>query len=499
MEKNKKDMPKDIGDIQGEQAQASQENAVADEVSNPKSIEAEKAVSEEEQPLNEEELLMIKKSVREDRKKRRRLTHYDNSDKAKITRFFKRNVLVSTICLVLVVVMLAFSTVGTILFVKWINGRENKSDFTFILGDGKYTEKTTYTAKYEDVMRNGIMYIDMYKVAEYADLTVTGTKTSVKFTSNKSNYLRFENASNEAVINGSRVEIGGGAVTVVNADVCYVPYDFLTKSIGDSVRFSVDRETNTVKIERKVFATQDKNVYEPLEILFYTDNFNVLVGIQRVDGDYNYTYPLTHEPYLSAIAPENADEYLLLANKQTPLGESYKPTDLKELQCETAGDNTMWLREDAADSLDFMMKCMRADGITNTYVTSAYRSYAYQVTLWDRYVSQHMAEGMTREEAEAKALTYSARPGTSEHQTGLCIDFMTNSMTDLDESFENTQAFDWLQENAYKYGFILRYPSDKVGTTGYKYEPWHYRFVGREVATEIHLSNLCLEEYLELN
>ena len=76
---------------------------------------------------------------------------------------------------------------------------------------------------------------------------------------------------------------------------------------------------------------------------------------------------------------------------------------------------------------------------------------------------------------------------------------MTSAMTDLDESFENTAAFKWLQENAYKYGFILRYPTDKTDVTGYKYEPWHYRFVGRTAATEIHDSGLCLEEYLSLN
>ena len=76
---------------------------------------------------------------------------------------------------------------------------------------------------------------------------------------------------------------------------------------------------------------------------------------------------------------------------------------------------------------------------------------------------------------------------------------MTNTMTDLDETFEDTAAFRWLSENAYKYGFILRYPSNKTDITGYKYEPWHYRFVGRTVAAEIYNSGLCLEEYLELN
>ena len=94
-------------------------------------------------------------------------------------------------------------------------------------------------------------------------------------------------------------------------------------------------------------------------------------------------------------------------------------------------------------------------------------------------------------------MTYSARPGTSEHQTGLCVDFMTNTMTELDNSFERSRAFEWLTENAYRFGFILRYPKDKEDVTGYNYESWHYRFVGRSAATVIHEKNETLEEYLE--
>ena len=486
MRKKKKDLQNDLEDIQIEFDTQSEDVEADTDV-----------VSEEETPLNQDELMMIRKSVREDRKKRRRLPHFDNSDKAKAIRFAKNNAVFSIICIILAVLITALSIAGTIVLVRKIRARENKSDFTIVFGDGKYTEKSSYTVKYEDLMRDGVLHIEMYKFAEYAKLTVTGTKSSVKFTSNKDNYLRFENTSTEAVINGSRVELGGTAV--VTADVCYVPYEFLTKAIGDSIKFSVDRETNTITIARRVHSTDVKDIFEPLEILFYTDNFTVIVGMYQVTDEYKYEYPLTAEPYLSAIAPSDTAKYMILANKQTALGEDYAPTDLVELTCKTATGKTLYLREDAAEALYFMMLCMQADGISDVYVTSAYRSYAYQVELWDRYVSQHMSEGMSREEAEAKALTYSAKPGTSEHQTGLCIDFMTTSMNDLDESFANTAAFTWLMENAYKYGFILRYPADKVGTTGYKYEPWHFRFVGREAATEIYLSNFCLEEYLKVN
>ena len=232
--------------------------------------------------------------------------------------------------------------------------------------------------------------------------------------------------------------------------------------------------------------------------MFYSDSFNIIQSIKRpTEEEPEFEYSIDVAAYLDNIDPSNASDYLVLANKQTPLGEDYKPTDLKRLECRT--NKEMYLREDAERALCAMMLAMNADGITDVYVTSAYRSYSYQVGLFDKYVNQHMAEGMSREEAESAAAEYSARAGTSEHQTGLCLDFMTEDMSSLDESFEKTAAFAWLSRNAHKYGFILRYAEDKVDVTGYKYEPWHYRFVGRTAATEIYQSDLCLEEYLALN
>ena len=249
-----------------------------------------------------------------------------------------------------------------------------------------------------------------------------------------------------------------------------------------------------------MYKKDKKDVKLFVEITFYPDSFNVLQSIQRptLEADNGYDYGgMDISAYESSIDPKNAAEYLILANKQAPLGESYSPSDLVEVECRTS--RTMYLRSDAERALYAMMLHMKADGIDDVFVTSAYRSYSYQVGLFDKYVNGHISEGMTEEEAIQAALEYSAKPGTSEHQTGLCVDFMTDGMRDLDESFEEYEAFEWLCENAYKYGFILRYPEDKVDVTGYKYEPWHYRFVGRTAAAEIYNSGLCLEEYLQLN
>ena len=111
------------------------------------------------------------------------------------------------------------------------------------------------------------------------------------------------------------------------------------------------------------------------------------------------------------------------------------------------------------------------------------------------YLSQGL-DRLTEEDAIKVVLSYSALPGTSEHQSGLCVDFVDVHAGALTEAFENTEAFGWLSENAYRFGFILRYPPHKTAVTGYTYEPWHYRFVGREAATEIYFRDLTLEEFL---
>jgi len=190
----------------------------------------------------------------------------------------------------------------------------------------------------------------------------------------------------------------------------------------------------------------------------------------------------------------------MLVNKTTMLGDSFAPKSLSMLDSAlTIYGGEKQLESGAAMALTAMMAEMRAAGFDDVYVTSAYRTYSYQAALFNTYINQEMTADptLTYEQAKAKVLTYSAEPGSSEHQSGLCVDFITSTMTDLDETFATYPVYRWLQENAHKFGFILRYPQDKVEITGYSYEPWHYRFVGQTAAAEIFLAEQCLEEYLE--
>ena len=184
----------------------------------------------------------------------------------------------------------------------------------------------------------------------------------------------------------------------------------------------------------------------------------------------------------------NKDDWkLILVNGEHALPDGYVP-ELTTLFGYPADKR-------AAEPLTKMFKAAQGDGVTLT-LTSAYRSVAKQRSNWDIYVGQEMSRGFSKEQAAAEVATYTAVPGYSEHHTGLAFDIVSPSHQNLTESFENTKAFAWLSENAYKFGFILRYPKGKTDITGYTYEPWHYRYVGEVYARDMYEKGVTLEEYL---
>ena len=151
----------------------------------------------------------------------------------------------------------------------------------------------------------------------------------------------------------------------------------------------------------------------------------------------------------------------------------------------------------AVEDYQEMMKACRAAGM-DPVVCSSYRTWAYQEQLHQKRIERFIKNGYAREEAAEMAATIVAVPGTSEHQLGLALDIIDNDNWSLDESQAKMPTQKWLMEHSWEYGWILRYPDDKSEITGIIYEPWHYRYVGREVAADIHASGLCLEEYLDM-
>lgn len=243
-----------------------------------------------------------------------------------------------------------------------------------------------------------------------------------------------------------------------------------------------------------------------------------------------------YEKYMNPTGDDWDDAYLLLVNADNPIGKNAE-LQIPALSSLISSDTitaykhsykSFQLNETALQALTAMFIEAKAEGIKNLYATSAYRTYSYQNTLFNNNVNATgrwfcedcevewvgknktcpvcgktatISLDISREEKEANVATYSCRPGTSDHQTGLAVDIIQSSLPSeylhLIQEFGETEAGIWLAENAYKFGFVLRFPADKEGITGIIYEPWHFRFVGREHATRMYEMNLCLEEYVE--
>lgn len=205
-------------------------------------------------------------------------------------------------------------------------------------------------------------------------------------------------------------------------------------------------------------------------------------------------YMIDITDYLQYIEP--SEDYSYLVNLKNPIPISYVPENMVVSQyMRKDGRADQKLVYTAEMALRALMAEAALNGIDDVTITSAYRSGEYQEYLFNLYTDQEMKKNpsLTREEAEAITLTYSMKPGCSEHQTGLCLDM--HNQGSATQAFGKTEAAKWLAANSYRFGFILRYPQDKVDVTGVEWEPWHFRFVGRSVATYMYQNNLCLEEY----
>lgn len=199
--------------------------------------------------------------------------------------------------------------------------------------------------------------------------------------------------------------------------------------------------------------------------------------------------PDTPEEGNTPEEPGADDWRLTLVNPWNPLPEGYGVT-LAQLP------NGLSVDERCLEALEEMLSGCRREGL-EPVVCSAYRTWARQETLFQNQVKKFLAQGRGEEEAWIQAGERVAVPGTSEHQLGLAVDIVDAGNQKLDHTQESTAVQQWLMEHSWEYGFILRYPSGKSEITGIIYEPWHYRFVGKEAAEEMYRLELCLEEYLD--
>ena len=230
------------------------------------------------------------------------------------------------------------------------------------------------------------------------------------------------------------------------------------------------------------FAKQKYFIFKNLDryIAYRKDNksekYAKIVSLVNVNADYDWYDE-------EAIKDTDTSlKELMIVNKFYHLTENYTPDNLEDISTTFAYDDNSATKE-VIEAFKKMWQSAKSDDM-NLIVTSSYRDYASQEKLWDSYANKN---------GEEWADSFAARPGYSEHQTGLALDIVTYNSTM--DNFDDSPEAKWLKENAYKYGFILRYPKGKEDLTGYDYEPWHYRYVGVDVAKQIHEEDITYEEY----
>ena len=272
-------------------------------------------------------------------------------------------------------------------------------------------------------------------------------------------------------------------LTYIVIILCLTLSIFLAKNnLFNKSSTKTNKKTNIIekkKIDNKetkpnYYNKEYKERYTAYQKEFPNISFEDVVTRVNIGLDKPYYTNTKKTPY------QNKD--YILVNKYIYMENDYIPENLEDLDTSYSRSG-MKLVKSAKDSLEKMIESAKNDGYT-IRVMSSYRSYNYQVNLYNRYVNTDGKEA---------ADTYSARPGFSEHQTGLCVDIDDSKINYT--NFEKSESFKWMQENAHLYGFILRYPEDKTEITGYTYESWHYRYVGKEIATYIKKHNITFDEY----
>ncbi len=281
---------------------------------------------------------------------------------------------------------------------------------------------------------------------------------------------------NSVLVGAVAVAVAAAAVVGVNAAMHKKPVEQPTTTQPVSVSYSAEstQESTAASLTQFSSSTSEITSESTSESTSDKESTTVLLSGPTTTTKAPVTTTTrrpsttTRKPSTSATPNATSPTYIngiLIVNKSYPLPANYNP-----------GVNPA-----AQSAFNTMQSAAAREGI-NLYIVSGFRSYSTQRDIYNNYVAR---------DGKAAADRYSARPGHSEHQTGLAFD-----VNSLSQSFENTPEGKWLAANCHKYGFIIRFPKGKESITGYMYEPWHIRYLGTSTATSVYNSGLTLEEYL---
>ena len=379
--------------------------------------------------------------------------------------------------------------------------------------------------KVKDVMVGNHVYFCFNDLSEYLEMGESGTADEMKFILPYRNILteNAEGSGNEDSIvfltDETRIILNGQQVVmkipnILRGTEVWVSYDFVANFMENiSLTYDEDKlEMRISQIKDEAHSTKDLTIYlEPSFVLKSADSIdhieeNPLIGdlpYTPDDGNTSNVYTLSFVADVSAyeeyMDPQGSmrDAFLMLVNEDSPVKADYLPANMCEVKNISIISKTQYLSEYAAKALEALFIELRANQFYNMAVYTGYRSYEDHSTLFKTQVASLQAANpaVTKTKTEENAAFAVGRPGCDDQQTGLAVDMDTFGCVTTDFQYE--VEYKWLTENAWKFGFILRYPKDKTEETGHAFEPWHFRFVGRYHARKIHSLGLSLEEYLE--
>ncbi len=452
-----------------------------------------------------EEARRIRRQIEYELKQEEKMRRKKERKKAR-KLFFGR----ALVCLIIFAI-LALAT-GILLTLHFISAPDSlPSTVNYTFGD---PGKTVRTADDSTAFRNGKTYVCFNDVADFLSLSVTGNTESMRFvfsadTTEESgsegdgneDSVTFMMDSRTVIINTQKMTLP--SESFLYGETVWVTTDFIDEFI-EGLAVTVDgKNISVTRMEDTALSTDDETVYLPVFLKLKeaapipgTDDGEDDKKDPQAEPMPEVTFTSDLSAYEEYMSPEEAGEYLILVNNTSRLDGTHIPSDLTAvINTRQDGRETQELRLYAAKALEALFIELYAAGYTDVSVMSGYRSFASQEYLHNYYIELEMSADhtLTWEAAKALVLTYSAEAGTSEHQTGLCIDM--HNLSSADRAFANTEAYTWLKENAWKFGYILRFPENKTDLTGISFEPWHWRYVGRSAAWEITSRGICLEEY----
>ena len=433
--------------------------------------------------------------------------------------------------LVFLCVLLIICTVSTTVFLLSLMNHgerpETPEKVTFSY-DGKNKK-----FEYEDIVRGGIYYINFSDIAAFCSLSQSGDNTIFIYSTADGEQLKFAPGSRLAWVNGNSVT--ANAEIIYTKEELWVPADFISDYIS-GIELIIDEGTDADSGEPYLKITLSKQA--GTEIGFALKYNSVLSGIPNEslpeepvtlpDDAPKYEFAANLSGYLQHMCPEDYDKYMVLINPSNPVDETYIPDDLISVP-NPRYDNGLSLRTDASKALEALFLEMYTLGFQDMKVSIAYRTFEQQQYQFDVYTyneryyyrSHYESEGkwfsdeayavlgksyleekyisqgktsLSADDAKRVAMSYSAYPGTGDHQTGLAFDLYLPGYSG--SKFAESDEYKWLVENAHKFGFIFRYPEGKENITGYAFEPVHLRFVGQYHASIIYETKLSLEEYV---